>query len=395
MANQFTNNTKVKLVAGALADAMDYTKASVSKMSQSEFKGKKFGKSYTVYIPTTGKVVEGTTADPSDVTEVPTVIQLNNFNTSVELGPWNTIADIEDFAAEIAKPLGNSLARTEEKRIIKDNVFKSMQTVVANSASFGLLSKSAAALRQLAVGGEIVSFLNPDVAAEISASGLANFIPSDIQKRIYSDAYLGQYAGAAQIETPDLPTITTPDSTIPSATISLTAIKNSDKNTIGFEPVDQISGTGLIPGLVYKATGLKVVDQSGIQTEQDVSIIVLDTAGHISPLRITIDGEGCNNPNAWVPSGTSSLSLSAALEAETTYYVMQVRTKDCFTFDTYRFEDLPGSENEEVSVVGGHSVKMSMYGTGNTLNKLVRLDAPYAAGIFEPRGSVTVFVKKS
>ena len=395
MANQFTNNTKVKLVAGALADAMDYTKASVSKMSQSEFKGKKFGKSYTVYIPTTGKVVEGTTADPSDVTEVPTVIQLNNFNTSVELGPWNTIADIEDFAAEIAKPLGNSLARTEEKRIIKDNVFKSLQTVVANSASFGLLSKSAAALRQLAVGGEIVSFLNPDVAAEISASGLANFIPSDIQKRIYSDAYLGQYAGAAQIETPDLPTITTPDSTIPSATISLTAIKDSDNNTIGFEPVDQISGTGLIPGLVYKATGLKVVDQSGIQTEQDVSIIVLDTAGHISPLRITIDGEGCNNPNAWVPSGTSSLSLSAALEAETTYYVMQVRTKDCFAFDTYRFEDLPGSENEEVSVVGGHSVKMSMYGTGNTLNKLVRLDAPYAAGIFEPRGSVTVFLKKS
>ena len=395
MANQFTNNTKVKLVAGALADAMDYTKASVSKMSQSEFKGKKFGKSYTVYIPTTGKVVEGTTADPSDVTEVPTVIQLNNFNTSVELGPWNTLADIEDFAAEIAKPLGNSLARTEEKRIIKDNVFKSMQTVVASSASFGLLSKAAAALRQLAVGGEIVSFLNPDVAAEISASGLANFIPSDIQKRIYSDAYLGQYAGAAQIETPDLPTITTPDSAIPSATISLTAIKDSDNNTIGFEPVDQISGTGLIPGLVYKATGLKVVDQSGIQTEQDVSIIVLDTAGHISPLRITIDGEGCNNPNAWVPSGTSSLSLTAALEAETTYYVMQVRTKDCFTFDTYRFEDLPGSENEEVSVVGGHSVKMSMYGTGNTLNKLVRLDAPYAAGIFEPRGSVTVFLKKS
>ena len=395
MANQFTNNTKVKLVAGALADAMDYTKASVSKMSQSEFKGKKFGKSYTVYIPTTGKVVEGTTADPSDVTEVPTVIQLNNFNTSVELGPWNTLADIEDFAAEIAKPLGNSLARTEEKRIIKDNVFKSMQTVVATSASFGLLSKAAAALRQLAVGGEIVSFLNPDVAAEISASGLANFIPSDIQKRIYSDAYLGQYAGAAQIETPDLPTITTPDSAIPSATISLTAIKDSDNNTIGFEPVDKISGTGLIPGLVYKATGLKVVDQSGIQTEQEVSIIVLDTAGHISPLRITIDGEGCNNPNAWVPSGTSSLSLSAALEAETTYYVMQVRTKDCFTFDTYRFEDLPGSENEEVSVVGGHSVKMSMYGTGNTLNKLVRLDAPYAAGIFEPRGSVTVFLKKS
>ena len=75
--------------------------------------------------------------------------------------------------------------------------------------------------------------------------------------------------------------------------------------------------------------------------------------------------------------------------------MQQVRTKDCFTFDSYKFEDLPGSENEEVSIVGGHSVKMSMYGEGKILNKLVRLDAPFAAGLFEPRGSVTVYIKKS
>ena len=383
MANKFTNNTKVKLVAGAVADAMDYTKASVSKMSQGEFKGKKFGRSYKVYIPTTGKVVEGTEADPSEVTEVPSTITLNNFNVSVELGPWNTLADIEDFAAEIAKPLGTQLGRTEEKKIVAENVYKSLQTVVAASASFAVLGQASAALRNLAVGSEIVSFLNPDVAAAISASGLANFIPSDIQKRIYSDNYLGQYASAAQIESPDLPVLTTPNP-MPSASVTLTQVTDDDSNVLGFEVVDKISGTGL-----------KVVDQSGIETDQDVSVIVLDTAGHISPLRITAQGKGYGTPNAWLPTGKTSITLVAALEANSTYYVQQVRTKDCFTFDSYKFEDLPGSENEEVSIVGGHSVKMSMYGEGKILNKLVRLDAPFAAGLFEPRGSVTVYIKKS
>ena len=268
MANKFTNNTKVKLVAGAVADAMDYTKASVSKMSQGEFKGKKFGRSYQVYIPTTGKVVEGTEADPSEVTEVPSTITLNNFNVSVELGPWNTLADIEDFAAEIAKPLGTQLGRTEEKKIVAENVYKSLQTVVAASASFAVLGQASAALRNLAVGSEIVSFLNPDVAAAISASGLANFLPSEIQKRVYSDNYLGQYASAAQIESPDLPVLTTPNP-MPSASVTLTQVTDDDSNVLGFEVVDKISGTGLKAGLVYKASGLKVVDQSGIETDQE------------------------------------------------------------------------------------------------------------------------------
>ena len=150
-------------------------------------------------------------------------------------------------------------------------------------------------------------------------------------------------------------------------------------------------------GLLLICAFVALTIANGIQTDQDVSIIVLSVSGntaYISPLRITIDGKGFGNPNAWVPSGTTTLSLTAALDGNATYYVGQVRTKDCFAFDAYRFEDLPGSDNEEVAVVGGHSVKMSEYGEGKTLNKLVRLDAPFAAGIFEPRSSVTVFIKK-
>lgn len=391
MASVFSNNEKVKLVAAAIADSCDYTRASVSKMPQSEFAGKKYGRSYKVYIPGTPKVVNGVVADPSDVVEIETEIMLDNDNVSCELTAWNRLGDIETFKDEIAKPFGDALARKQEKTIVANNVYKSAQAVIG-TASFATLGKAAAALRQLAISGEVINFVNPDVAATISASGLANFLPSETMKRVYSDNYLGQYAGAAQIESPDLPMLTTP-AELPSATITLgNAVVDSDSNPLGFNVITQISGSNLKPGYVYKATGLKVVDTNGIQTNQDVAIIVLDAAGHISPLRITLDGKGYNNPNAWVPTGTTTLTLTAALSASTTYYVGQCRTKNCFTYDAYKFDDLPGSDNEAVGVVGGKSVKMSEYGNGNNLNKLVRMDSPYAAGLFEPRGAVTVFI---
>lgn len=394
MADKFALNKKVKLVSAAVADSCDYTRMAVSKMPQSEFAGKKYGKEYTVYIPGTPKVVNGVVADPSDIVEIETKIQLDNDNVSCELGPWTRLGNLESFKDEVAKPFGDALARAQERKIIKNNVFKSAQAVVG-SASFATLGKGAAALRQLAISGEVGSFQNPDVMATISATGLANFIPSETMKRIYSDNYLGQYAGAAQIESPDLPMLTTP-SEIPAATITLgDPIVDSDSNALGFAEITQISGTGLKPGFMYKATGLKVVDTNGQQTEQSVAIIVLDEQGHISPLRITLDGKNYGNANAWVPTGTTTLTLVAGLSASTTYYIGQVRTKDCFTYDSMKWDDLPGSENEAVGTVGGKTVKMSMYGEGLALNKLVRLDSTYAAGLFEPRGAVTVYIPQA
>lgn len=393
VSNTLAKNVKVQLVAGAVADNLDYVRASVSKMDQSEFKNKKYGTSYKLYIADPGHVEEGLTAKPDSITEVETEITLKNFNTSVALNAWEELGGIEDFTREIAKPKGTLLARYMQKDIVKHNVFKNMQAVVG-TAGFGILSDASAKLNELAVGGEVVSFMHPTVMGTISASGLANFIPAQNAKDIYSSNYLGQYAGAAQVQLATLPVIKTP-STMPSATISLTPITDADSNTIGFEPVTSISGTGLIAGLVYKAAGLKIVDQTGIETDQDVAITVLDAAGHINPLRITIEGKATGNPNAWVAAGTSSLTLTAVLEADTEYYVGQCRCRDALAFDSYKFGNLPGSENQEVATVGNVTVKMSMYGEGDTLEKMIRLDAPHASGIWEPRSCVGVYVKKA
>lgn len=396
MANNFSNNLKVKMVAAAAADNMDYVKASRSYMSQEELKNKKFGRTYKVYVPDPGKVVNGLVADPEAVDEVEVDIMLDNNNNSCELTAWNTLTDIEDFKAEIAVPRGVALARKTQQDIVKANVFKSAQAVVASTAGFGVLSDAAAALNELAVAGDIVSFQSPTVLGKIAAGGLANFIPAQEAKDIYTKNYLGEYAGASQIGLAVLPTLSTPADM--SATISLTQVTDSDSNVIGFQPVTGItagSGVTLKPGFAYKATGLKVVDGSGLQTDQDYAIITIGADGSIPELRITIDGKAYNNPNAWVAAGTTTLTLTPLLTASKTYFVGQVRSSDCLAFDDYKFDDLPGSQNEAVGTVVGVTVKMSEYGNGTTLTKLVRLDLPYAAGIVEHRGSVTVYVLKA
>lgn len=397
--NEFTNNKKVMLVAAAVADELDYVKASVSKMSQSDFKGKKYGKSYNVYLPDVGTVKEGIEASPDDIVEVEAEIKLNNFNTSVTIDAWNELGDIESFKNEIAKPKGQHLARQMAKNVIKDNVFKDMQAVIVDAPSFGALSDASAALNELAVGGEIVSFMHPTVMGKIAAGGLANFIPGTEAKEIYGKNYLGQYAGAEQINCALLPTVTVPGST-PTATITLEADSDGEGNVVGFKAVEEIDGTNLVPGLVFTTGGdLKIVDQSGIETEQDVTVIVLSTnaagtKGKISPLRITVEGKGYGNPNAYVKEGTGSITLTSALTNGKTYWVGQCRTKDCFAFDSYKFENLPGSENEDVSTIGGVTVKMSQYGDGTNLTKLIRLDVPHAAGIWDARSAVAVYVQK-
>ena len=396
--NKFPNNEKVLLVAGAVADELDYIKASVSKMSQADFKGKKYGKSYNIYIPAVGSVKEGLEASPDDITEVETEIKLNNFNTSCTIDAWNELGDLESFRDQVAKPRAQHLARQMAKTIVNDNVFKDMQAVIADAPSFGVLSDASAALNELAVGGEIVSFMHPTVMGKIAAGGLANFIPDTEAKELYNKNYLGQYAGAEQINCALLPTVTI--KTAPTATITLVPVKDGESNTIGFETVDTITGTNLVPGAVFTTGGdLKIVDQSGIETEQDVQIIVLSvnpegTSAKISPIRITVEGKNTGNPNAWMKAGVETLTLTSALEVAT-YWVGQVRTKESMAFDSYKFENLPGSENEDVATVGGVTVKMSTYGDGTSLTKLVRLDVPHAAGIWDARGAVAVYIKKS
>lgn len=399
--NTFTNNKKVQLVAANIEDQRVFTKASVSKMKQSDFAGKKYGKSYTLYIPGRPKVVNGVVADPSGVTEIPTEVFLDNDNVSDEIGPWQRLGDMENFQQQFAIPYAETLGRAQEKKIVENEIFKAMSAVVApkvNSAisvDYDTLGKATAKLRKLALGSELIGFLDPDIEAEITGKAVGNkFLTND---KVFMDTYgenaIGRYGTAKWVESPDLPEIKTKASAA-TGSISLTA-----DGTKGFEEVTQITGTNLIKGSMFTVSGLYMVDRSGIQTKVPVQIVVKDvnpagTVGYISPLRITFDGQAYNNPNAWVAANTSSLTLVSALGVDKTYQICEVRAKDALAYDTYQFDSLPGSDEEFVATVGGTSLKMRIFGDGTNLNKLFRIDSSYAAAIYEPRDCVVIYVEK-
>lgn len=410
--NGFVNAKHVERIAAVVADNMPYLAKSRSGLSQEQLKGKKFGTTYNLYLSPLATVRKGVCAEPESLKEVETPVHTENQHMAFELGAWDKDWNIGDFESEIAVPNGQSLAANIQKDIVESTVFTAAQAVVGD-ASFATLSDAAAALDEISVTGNIVSFLKPTIQGKISATGLARFLPNDVQADIYGRNYLGEYAGASQVELKELPEIVTPDSNGMAATI--TATKDASGNY--FEQITEISGAGIVKGLAYTVEALdsdsnslgnvKIVDRAGLATDQDWVVIAQTKANagkaKIPMLRIAIQQEddkgnlyvpkGDSNPNAWVPAGAASFKLTAILDASTKYVIGQVRTENALVFDSYKFNDLPGSENS-VKTVGGVTVKMSRFGDGQCLNEMVRIDAPYATALPIARDAVVVYFKK-
>lgn len=411
--NGFVNAKHVERIAAVVADNMPYLAKSRSGLSQEQLKGKKFGTTYNLYLSPLATVRKGTQAEPESLKEIETPVHTENQHMAFELGVWDRDWNIGDFESEIAVPNGQSLAANIQKDIVDSTVFCGAQAVVGD-ASFATLSDAAAALDEISVTGNIVSFMKPTIQGKISATGLAKFLPNDVQADIYGKNYLGEYAGASQVELKELPEIVTPDSNGMAATITATKDESGDY----FEEIREISGTGIVKGLAYTVEALdsdgdslgnvKIVDRAGLATDQDWVVIAQGKANgsgkaKIPYLRIAIqkqdsDGnlyvpKGESNPNAWVPAGAASFKLTPILAASTKYVLGQVRSESALVFDSYRFNDLPGSENS-VKTVGGVTVKMTRWGKGESLNELVRIDAPYAAALPIARDAVVVYYKK-
>jgi hypothetical protein len=387
--SNFSNNKKVKALAVAVSDAMPYVKKSVSEFSQDEVKGKKCGMTMTTYITDTGKVYDGLTVNPEGITEVEYTTTLKNKSIPVEYDSWDTLVNIEDFDKEVIKKRAIHLAKAVQDEVIKDTIYRSCQAVVTTgNADFETLSEGAAKLREVAVAGDAVSFLSPTQMGKIAAGGLAKFIPDDIQKKIYSKNYLGEYAGASQVECQGLPKITTPSAM--NFSVSLT-----DVSGIGFAPVTAGSITGGVhnASIPFRAEGLKVVDVNGMETDQDY-IVFADENGKIPELRITVEGQGYGNPNAWVESGTSTLTFEPLLASGTKYEVGSVRIADALKYDVYKFNHVPSTEEIGTESVDG--VRIEAIAGGNILDRtsVARLDCPFMAGLPEPRQNVTYFIKK-
>ena len=114
MANSLLNGKKIKLFAAAVADNINYLKDTVKHISEDEIAGKKFGSAYTFYLPSNGIATVDSaldmTNDNKDIFEIPVVGTMVNGRIPVAYNAWDKLVNIEDFGAEIAKPMGEQLA---------------------------------------------------------------------------------------------------------------------------------------------------------------------------------------------------------------------------------------------------------------------------------------------
>ena len=384
----FSNNKKVKLIAGEVYDNLPYLKKAHSYMTQGELEGKKYGKTYSVYIPDPGEVRDGLEASPDAINEVEVPVTLENKNTSVELDAWNKLTNIESFTNEIAKPRGIKLARSVEKDAIDKTVPKAFQ-IVSGNASFKTLTDMSKALDEVGVAGTKVSFVKPSVAGTIAAGGLANFIPSEIQSKIYKDAYLGQYAGASVIEESLMPVVEwTAAPTASFSTTAITALDGTSTVTAGYK----VAVTDNAPFYPFKFPGAKIVGVDGMETDQDLYVIA-DNNSAVPEIRLAVKGYNINNANAVIDEALTAATGNLTTAIATGKYALgQCRTEDAVGFDKYSFSDLPGSENVTESV-NNVSIKMSTYGNGQNMTTLTRLDLPYAVTLPDPRKAVVGYIK--
>ena len=386
LKNEFTNNKKVKLIAGEVYDNMPYTKKAKSYMTQGELEGKKYGNTYSIYLTDPGEVHDGLEATPDTVTEYEVPVTLKNKNTSIELDAWNKLGDIESFTDEIARPRGRKLARSVEKEVIEDTIPKAFQIVVG-AANFKTLTDMSKALDEVSMAGTKVTFVKPTIAGTIANGGLANFIPSDIQSKIYKDAYLGQYAGASVIEDNLMPVVNIAGTETASFAVANVSGNGAESATVVGYNVTGFTGS---PNAPYKLEGVKVIGLDGMETDQDFYVIA-DKDGKIPEVRLAVKGHNVNNANGWVETGTFTPSATLAVESGK-YALGQCRDEQAVGFDQYKFSDLPGSENATESV-GNVSMKMSTYGDGKYMTTLTRLDLPFAATLPEPRRAVVGYFK--
>ena len=388
MANQFSVNDRVKLIAGEVYENVPYVKKAVSYMSQEQTKGKKNGQTFRLYIPDPGKTIDGIVADPDGINEREVEVTLTAANNSCTVNLWDRLTNIEDFTKEIAKPRGLNLGRSIEKKCIENTVFNAAQAVVG-SADPATLAKASTMLDEVDAVGTRVAFLKPTTEGKIT-SNVKFYQGDEIQKDIYKNAYIGEFAGASVIRESLMPIVKGDGS---SATVSFSPVSGEGSKSatvVGFEPL--VSATGLKKGQPYKIDGLKVVNLNGVQTDQD--FVIIPTAdGKFPEIRITVDGEAYNNPNAWVATGVTGGNAENMLTSGKEYYVGQIRTEDAVGFDTYTFDRIPGTE-ETTEDVKNIRIKCSIGGDNIKGESSVVFRAPYAVTLPEQRKAVVAYFEK-
>lgn len=412
MAGQFSNQKKLILLANAVEENLNYIKRADNLFG--DLAGKKYGMAVHGYQTDAGSVSQGLVAHPDQVHQVEHTAWLDNYNTSVQTDLFDDLTNISDFNKEVVDKRSKKLARDVQKAIINENVYRSAQVSVATTAGYDMLSEANAKLDELSVVGDRVDFQTPTTISKIVKTGSNLFLWPEKQRELYEEASVGFYANADTVSLPGLPVLDTTGMDA-APTIAGEVKVDANSNVIGIKPINAITGSGtgsVIPGVPYTLSGLKIVDEGGVETDQDYVVIpvseiyydqegVRQTRVVIPELRISATGKAFGNPNAHMAAsaisaatstGTATFTLSPVLTASKKYQVGQYRLASALSFSPQQFKNLPAAKQENVGV--GEFITLKMQAAPEILNGIsyYRVDMPFVAKLLDNRQSVTTYL---
>ena len=400
--NSFSLNRKTQFLAAAVNDNVPYIQASRSYL-KGKVEGKKCGLTYNFYFPDPGKAYAGTsevdiTNDLKVVTEREVSCTLMNARTSIELGTWERLTEIEDFVNEIAEPRGMTLATEIEIDSINRGWKVSDGAKVIAAADLGMddLAGIAADLKAIRSRGKFRGFAHPAFFHSLGAKNLSLFLPNDIMRDIYRSAFIGNYMDVDWVSETYMPTL--------SITGGMTGAKVT---TIGTDGVS-VTGTNLYEGMMFTLSGVDAycVDMFGRKTNEK-KVFIIDsvngagTAGTLSQKIVTSVGTAaeataintnCNTAASFTAVCTSGLTGAALITAVGDYSVIQARDADALEWDTYKHPTLDGCV-ESTQRVGKITCQVAKWANIATRQQIMRADVPYISQLIDGRRSRLLVVK--
>jgi len=400
--NSFSLNRKTQFLAAAVNDNVPYIQASRSYL-KGKVEGKKCGLTYNFYFPDPGKAYAGTsevdiTNDLKVVTEREVSCTLMNARTSIELGTWERLTEIEDFVNEIAEPRGMTLATEIEIDSITRGWKVSDGARVVAAADLGMddLAGIAADLKAIRSRGKFRGFADPAFFHSLGAKNLSLFLPNDIMREIYRSAFIGNFMDVDWVSETYMPTL--------SVTGGMTGAKVTAIGTDGVS----VTGTNLYAGMIFTLAGVKAycTDMFGRKTKQE-KVFIIDsvngsgTAGTLSQRIVcstgnaaeaTAENTNCNTFGTFGQICTTGLTGNTILTATGDYSIVQARDADALEWDTYKHPSLAGCE-ESTQRVGKISVQVAKWANIATRQQVMRADVPYISQMIDGRRSRLLVIK--
>jgi len=400
--NSFSLNRKTQFLAAAVNDNVPYIQASRSYL-KGKVEGKKCGLTYNFYFPDPGKAYAGTsevdiTNDLKAVTEREVSCTLMNARTSIELGTWERLTEIEDFVNEIAEPRGMTLATEIEIDSITRGWKVSDGARVVAAADLGMddLAGIAADLKAIRSRGKFRGFADPAFFHSLGAKNLSLFLPNDIMREIYRSAFIGNFMDVDWVSETYMPTL--------SVTGGMTGAKVTAIGTDGVS----VTGTNLYAGMIFTLAGVNAycTDMFGRKTKQE-KVFIIDsvngsgTAGTLSQRIVcstgnaaeaTAENTNCNTFGTFGQICTTGLTGNTILTATGDYSIVQARDADALEWDTYKHPSLAGCE-ESTQRVGKISVQVAKWANIATRQQVMRADVPYISQMIDGRRSRLLVIK--